>query len=187
MSPTLPRALSRPSDRRLRPDQIPISYQLRSTPWKDGIMSLGISTVHESLHISANISSGRDNNDFYRYLIVRDVERARTLLRFSFTLESHCGDKVIRVDNYRKELEEHAPELGLELAYKFYCILWQELVIVGLSDNKLPTANSLEPSTAPPAYEYLPENGADDSDPPPYDSKNYPSKHHDSKTDAKKM
>lgn len=116
----------------MRPDQIPISSKLRSTPWKDGIVSLGICTIHESLHIPTNISSGRDNQDFYRYFIMQDVERAEKLLPFSFTLESYFGDKVMRVNNHSKEVEKHADRLGLKLEWKFYNIMDYELVVVGI-------------------------------------------------------
>lgn len=128
--------------------------------------------------------SGRDNEDFYRFLIVRDEKQAEKLLPFSFTLEPYYKDKVIRVDNYREALGKHGPGLGLKLAYKPRYIFWQELVIEGLSDD---TRNSLAPSEAPPAYDCSLENGANDSDPPPYDFKNVPGKRSASKTDAKKI
>lgn len=101
------------------------------------------------------------------------MEQAEKLLPFSFTLESIFGQEVIIVDKYRKELEKHGPGLGLKLKYESWLIFWDELVILGVDK--------------PPAYDYPPENGADDSDPPPYDSKNVPGELSASKTDAKKI
>lgn len=69
-------------------------------------------------------------------------------------------------------------ELGLDLAYATSCIIC-ELVIVGFSDNTLPTANSSETSTVPPAYE--PPSQDSPASPPQYDFKDHPVKYGDPK------
>lgn len=76
---------------------------------------------------------------------------------------------VIKVNEHREDMERHAVELGLEVAYMDYFIFWKELVILGVSEITSPkTSPKTSPETTssePPSYESLFKNAKDDFGP----------------------